>query len=122
MGPARRGSALAGPIRCRRKFLRLFPAGFRDETYIAWERGYKSEAHERWNAALDRGAFGALLDAGGHEEIAAHALRVESRTNLLFSFEKMALRDAVRSAAGARAFSAGLFDFLYGSAPPEERF
>ena len=26
--------------RCRRKFLRFFPGGFRDETYIDWERGY----------------------------------------------------------------------------------
>lgn len=27
--------------RCRRKFHRFFPGGFRDETYIDWERGYK---------------------------------------------------------------------------------
>jgi hypothetical protein len=33
---------------------------------------------------------------------------IESRTNLLFSFEKMALRDAVRTGAGARLFAEGL--------------
>jgi hypothetical protein len=47
---------------------------------------------------------------------------VESRTNLLFSFEKMALRDAVKSPAGARAFAQGLHDFLYGTADTETRF
>jgi hypothetical protein len=31
----------------RRKFLRFFPKGFYDEKYIAWERGYKWQAHER---------------------------------------------------------------------------
>jgi hypothetical protein len=33
---------------------------------------------------------------------------------LLFSFEKMALRDAVRSDAGPKRFAEGLFEFLYG--------
>ena len=42
-------------------------------------------------------------------EIAAEAIRIESRTNLLFSFEKMALRDAVRSIQGAKAFSLALY-------------
>ena len=37
-----------GAVRCRRKFLRFFPGGFRDEKYISWERGYKWESHERW--------------------------------------------------------------------------
>jgi hypothetical protein len=50
------------------------------------------------------------------------AVRIESRTNLLFSFEKMALRDAVRSPAGARAFATGLYDFLHGSAAPRRKF
>ena len=49
-------------------------------------------------------------------------MRIESRTNLLFSFEKMALRDAIRSRAGARQFSTGLYDFLWGSGSEETRF
>jgi hypothetical protein len=32
----------------RRKFLRHFPKGFRDETYLDWERDYKWNAHLRW--------------------------------------------------------------------------
>jgi hypothetical protein len=49
-------------------------------------------------------------------------VRIESRTNLLFSFEKMALRDAVRTPRGARTFAQGLLDLLHGTGPPEERF
>jgi hypothetical protein len=55
-------------------------------------------------------------------EVALRAVRIESRTNLIFSFEKMALRDAVKSAAGAKAFATGLYDFLYGRGTGEEKF
>jgi hypothetical protein len=40
-------------------------------------------------------------------------MAVESRTNLLFSFEKMALRDAVRTEDGARIFAGALQDWLH---------
>jgi hypothetical protein len=109
-------------MRCRRKFLRFFPGGFQDETYIDWERGYKWQAHEQWNEVLDRGKYRALLKNGEVAEIAARAVRIESRTNLLFSFEKMALRDAVKSAAGTRLFAEGLFEFLHGSGSIERKF
>jgi hypothetical protein len=119
----RTGNALPPLVRrCRRKFLRYFPAGFRDETYIDWERGYKWQAHLRWQDELSKTAMRALLRDERHAEIAARAVKIESRTNLLFSFEKMALRDAVRSAAGARMFAAGLYDFLHGAGTPPQRF
>jgi hypothetical protein len=111
-----------GALRCRRKFLRFFPKGFRDETYVAWERGYKWEAHERWEASLGRLAFRSLLAAEAYDEIAARAVRIESRTNLLFSFEKMALRDAVRAPDGARTFAEGLYEFLHGPGGTERKF
>ena len=128
---ARAGSATArneAPVdarkvlRCRRKFLRYFPDGFRDETYFDWERGYKWRAHEQWNATLGKREFRGLLLAGRHAEAAARAVRLESRTNLLFSFEKMALRDAVRVPSGARAFADGLFALVYGTGTPQRRF
>ena len=108
--------------RCRRKFLRIFPGGFRDPEYLELERDYKWQAHERWMACLAPDKFAAQLSGGRYSEIAAHAVSVESRTNLLFSFEKMALRDAVRSAEGARRFATGLYDFLHGEGSLEERF
>ena len=115
-------AARSGPDKCRRKFLRFFPDGFEDETYIDWERDYKWEAHERWNDQLGKPEFRKLLADGEHAEIARRAVTIESRTNLLFSFEKMAIRDAVKSPAGARAFSNGLFEFLHGRGSMESRF
>ena len=117
-----RATRSAGAERCRRKFLRFFPEGFRDAKYHAWERGYKWEAHLRWEEQLGRAAFRAMLAEGRYEEVAATAVRIESRTNLLFSFEKMALRDAVKVPEGAEAFAKGLYDFLHGRGGDRPRF
>ncbi|HET6669971.1 MAG TPA: hypothetical protein VFH15_07030 [Pyrinomonadaceae bacterium] len=117
------GRSLPAPAqRCRRKFLRFFPGGFYDETYIDWERGYKWEAHQAWDETLNQQVHESLLLKKEFTEIAARAVRIESRTNLLFSFEKMALRDAVKSRAGARQFSEGLYEFLYGAAELDAKF
>lgn len=120
----RRQPVLAGLARGRRKFLRFFPGGFRDETYLDWERDYKCDTHRRWQLALGEAEYRRLLAAGDHTEIAARALRVEqqSRHSMIFSFEKMALRDAVKTAAGARAFAEGLYRFLHGLEPLQSRF
>jgi len=106
----------------RAKFLHYFPKGFRDPLYEDWERGYKWAAHERWTQTLDQASFRKLLKAGKHREIAAQAVAIEARTNLLFSFEKMALRDGIKSSAGARTFAQGLYDFIHGTRDMEERF
>jgi hypothetical protein len=47
--------------------------------------------------------FRVLLLAGRTDDIARRAVSIESRTNLLFSFEKTALRDAVRALAARRS-------------------
>lgn len=130
MGSSKSGTAAraaqreqsTGALNCRRKFLRFFPEGFRDETYIAWERDYKWKAHEQWTETLDRAKHRSLIKEGEFAEVAARAVRIESRTNLLFSFEKMALRDAVKSSEGARTFAEGLYDFLYGAGSAERKF
>jgi hypothetical protein len=109
-------------LRCRRKFLRYFHRGFRDETYFDWERGYKEAAHARWNELLNARELRALIRSGRHDEVARRAVSIESRTNLLFSFEKMALRDAVRTHGGARDFSEGLLDLAYGKGTLRSRF
>ena len=113
-----------GPEACRRKFLELFPGGFRDETYLAWERDYKWDAHRLWGDQIgDKRAFRAKLDEGRHDEVAAAAVRIESGRALLFSFEKMALRDAVvRSDKGAALFADGLYDWLHGPGGERDRF
>ena len=111
-----------GVARCRRKFLRYFPGGFRDETYIDWERGYKWQAHQRWQQQLSKAEMRALVRDRRYDEIASRAVKIESRTNLLFSFEKMALRDAVRSPDGSRLFADGLQEFLHGAGGMQRRF
>jgi hypothetical protein len=108
--------------KCRRRFLRFFPGGFTDETYLEWERNYKASAAREWRDALSRFQLGLMVKSGKHRDVAVRALRIESRTNLLFSFEKMALRDATRTPEGARRFAQGLNDFLYGTGSAEDRF
>lgn len=113
---------LESALRCRRKFLRFFPKGFYDDKYIAWERGYKWNAHEKWQEALNKNEYRALLKKGEFIEISNRAVKTESPTNLLFSFEKMALRDAVKTTEGAKIFAEGLFEFLYGVGKLENKF
>ena len=116
---------LAPPaLRARRKFLRFFPRGFEDPTYLDWERDYKWETHVRWEEVLDRRTFQQLLRAREFATIASTALRVEqrSRHSMIFSFEKMALRDAVRSEHGAQIFSEALFELLHGTTGEQRAF
>lgn len=107
---------------CRKYFLGFFPKGFGDAKYFDWERGYKLAAHEHWQETLNKKAFRRLLDEKRFAEIAARALKIESKTNLLFSFEKMALRDAVRTDEGARVFAESLYEFLHGAGKDENKF
>ncbi|MDQ1687185.1 MAG: hypothetical protein QOK42_160 [Frankiaceae bacterium] len=108
--------------RARRRFQRFYPEGFHDSEYVALERDYKWQAHRTWEASLGRDQLKEALSEGTHREAAAQAVRIESRTNLLFSFEKMAVRDAVATDAGARDFVEGLYDWLHGSGSESERF
>jgi hypothetical protein len=111
-----------GAARCRRKFELFYPDGFEDETYQVAERSYKERAHLEWQAELGPAEFRKLLARGEFRQIADAAVRIESRTNLLFSFEKMALRDAVKTQAGARLFATELYAFLWGRGSPQRKF
>ena len=108
--------------RARRRFRTFYPGGFDDPDYLELERGYKQRAHELWSAALPEQEFARLLGDGDHGGVARRAVGIESRTNLLFSFEKMALRDAVKEKRGARVFSEGLYALLHGEGSPDDRF
>jgi hypothetical protein len=110
--------------RARRLFLEMFPGGFSDPRYLSWERAYKVQAHQQWRSRIGgKAAFLAKLEEGRHAEIAQEAVRIESGRALLFSFEKMALRDAViRSDEGATLFADGLYDWLHGSGGERDRF
>ena len=109
-------------LRCRKKFLRYFPGGFEDETYVDWEREYKWQAHLRWSRTLGRQEMARLLRGRRYREIAREAVAIEARTNLLFSFEKMAIRDALKHPRGSRDFSEGIYRFLHDGGDPEAAF
>jgi hypothetical protein len=108
--------------KCLRKFLYYFRKGYDDPKYIAWERGYKEEAYKQFQGQLNKNTFKSLLKEQEFETIARIAVKIESRTNLLFSFEKMALRDAVKSPEGAKAFATGLLDYVYSDKSLKDRF
>lgn len=82
----------------------LFPKGFYDEKYISWERGYKWQAHLQFQAALNKETFARLLAKKKYPEIAQCATKIDAKANLLFSFQKMALRDAVKTQQGQNYF------------------
>jgi len=113
-----------GARECRRHFLRQFPGGFSDETYLAWERGYKWRAHRRWRTEIGaKDEFRTKLEADQHQEVSSAAVRIEAGQPLLFSYEKMALKDAVvRSDDGARRFADGCYDWLWGAGTEQQRF
>lgn len=111
-----------GAARARRKFELYYPGGFDDETYQVAERSHKERANLEWQAELSPAAFRKLIARGEFRQIADAAVRIESRANLLFSFERMALRDAVRTPAGARLFASELYACLYGPGSAQRRF
>jgi hypothetical protein len=111
-----------GPAYCREKFLRVFPNGFTDERYLDWERNYKVEAHEAWKELLSKEIFERLLAEGGASEIVARALKIEGKTNLLFSQEKIALRDGLKIRAVAELFARKLYSFIFASVIDEHSF
>jgi len=108
--------------RCIKKFLYYFKAGYRDEKFISWERNYKFNAHTEFQEVLNQKEYEDALARYQYETIVQHVIKIESRTNLLFSFEKMALRDAVRSYNGARDFARGLYEYVYGKDDLKNRF
>ncbi len=108
--------------RVKKRFLKFFKKGFRDQKFHDWERDYKWDAHKLWKEKLNADEFDRLLNQGAFIEIARRATAIESKTNLLFSFEKMALRDAVKSLEGAELFAFGLYERIYSDANEDKKF
>jgi hypothetical protein len=111
-----------GAARCRRKFELFYPDGFTDETYQVAERSFKERAHLEWDAELGPVEFRKLLARGEFRAIADAAIRIESRTNLLFTVQKMPPRDALTSQAGARPFATEIYAFLWTRGSPRRKF
>src|SRR4051794_15431227 len=113
---SRRG-ALPGLPAAKRRFREIFPRGFADPTYLAWERDYKWAAHLAWEAALNQRAWRRLLDAGDDREICSRIIRfyARSRLNMLALYEWMALREALEHPRGAGILAPALYDLVHGA-------
>jgi hypothetical protein len=103
----------------KRRFKEIFPRGFRDETYLAWERDYKWDAHRAWVELLGPTEWKHLLAQGAHAEVAARIARLYARSklNMLAIYEWMALREALEDRAGGRALAEGLYELIHGAGP-----
>lgn len=121
-GPRASNVNYLGAARCRRKFELYYPEGFGDDAYLIAERSIKERAHQDWQRELGPVTLRRLLARGEYRQVVDLALRIESRANLLFSFEKMALREALKPAASARLFAHELFAFLHGPGGAARRF
>lgn len=121
--PKRSASAIERKRKkCINKFLYYFPGGYAGKKFVTWERDYKWVAHLAWNEQLNKDEFSRLLQEKKFMEIAKRAASIEAKTNLLFSFEKMALRDGVKTPASAQLFAEGLFVYIYSDADLLSRF
>jgi hypothetical protein len=106
----------AGLRAAKHRFREVFPDGFRDETYLAWERDYKWAAHRAWMETLAPATWKRLLDEGrfqeGGQRIATFYGR--SKLNMLALYEWMALREALADRRGAETIGAGLYELIHG--------
>jgi hypothetical protein len=89
------------------RFLRIFPGGLSDKTYLDSERAYKLQAKEKLDQILP--LENALTSSGLGEE----ALSVFRATNLLSPFEKTRLQAALRG-PNADQFIRGAAKFTLG--------
>lgn len=106
----------AGLRAAKRRFKEIFPDGFRDETYLDWERDYKWAAHRSWEETLGRAEWQRLLAEGAHAEVARRiaTFYARSKLNMLALYEWMALREALEDRAGGKLLATGLYELVYG--------
>jgi hypothetical protein len=100
----------------KRRFTEIFPGRFRDQTYLAWERDYKRDAHLAWQRLLGRQEWARLRRRGDQQEIARRiaGFYARSHLNMLALYEWMALREALVDPRGGPLIADGLFDLIHG--------
>jgi hypothetical protein len=105
-----------------KRFLERFPQGFYGVRFAAEERDYKVRAHELAQDLLSKSALAHLLSVDDSGEVCRRALRVANATNLIFPYEKMALKDGLASPVHQQAFATALLHLLYGHGDLQPRF
>jgi hypothetical protein len=104
------------------RFLERFPQGFYGDRFVEEEREYKERAHQLAQDLLSQSALARLLSVHDYSEVCRRALRVANVTNLIFPYEKMALKDGLASPAHQQAFATALLHLLYGDDDLQRRF
>jgi hypothetical protein len=108
-------------------FQKLFPDGFYDPAYLTedpkkGERHYKVVARDLATSLLNESVWSELASAGHYAEICQRLAKVESKTNLLHSMEKIKWQAALKDALFQKPLSDALFNDLYGSGTRMSRF
>jgi hypothetical protein len=112
---------------CVHHFLSLFPKGFDDPHYASndpktGERHYKVLASNSAKELLDQSTWNELAAQGKYGEICQRLAKVESKTNLLHSFEKIKWHAALKNSTLQEPLCNALYDDLYGLGDRESRF
>jgi len=116
------------PLRdCVDYFHKLFPDGFYDAAYMtkdpkAGERHYKVVASEMAHALLGKAVWEVLIESGKFGEICQRLAKVESKTNLLHSFEKIKWHAALKVSHLQKPISISVFNDIYGVGSRMSRF
>lgn len=105
-----------------RYFLEKFPEGFYGEKYESSERRHKIKAHLLAQELLAKNVMESLLKAEQYEDICQRAMRIVNATNLVFSHEKMALKNGIGTPEAQQAFAENLYSLLHGEDTFEARF
>ncbi len=96
-----------------RTFLRHFPLGFSDSTYLDVELPEKREAHRRFDEQLNLKEFRSLLASDDIPALVKNILFAKTPiNNLLAPFENAAFQDAMRDLERARTFFSTLLCLL----------
>ena len=103
-------------------FLEQYPEGFYGSRFREEERNYKDNAHKLALELLDKSDVTALSKEKAYEQIAARALKVSNATNLIFPYEKMALKDGLREPKAQERFACGLIAMLHDTGEFSARF
>ncbi len=104
------------------KFLKMYPNGFHDQKYIEDERIYKDKAFNLLHKLLHNEDLCSLLEDKNYQEITKRALKVVYATNLIFTNEKMSLKDGLVRTESQKLFAIALYNMLFGDGELRPRF
>ena len=98
----------------KKLFLRAFPGGFRDPSYLRQERDYKENAAQFVATQLTENVLSRALENGQFSEVCKSARQAYAKTNLLSPFESARVTECHRKNSNREPFARALYTLLYG--------